>query len=251
MKLSAVGATIGAPWPPPPPPPPSLATTCDYRHRLPPTPANAYSYCPCAAPTATTTATTTAPATAPTAPTVRTLYQVRRAAPRPSLGGCARQRRHLPPAHAAPHPPAAVLCARVATAGSGAPHQLTCRDPLAPVYSLTHSLPHFRYLRTCIPTCLALGYFACSIASCLLLTHHLLLLTYSLTYSRTPLAYSRTPWMNQDPHAWHDADADAHAEASVEINAVSTSTRRTASAAPDRSQSPDGLPVVPLLRSSL
>ena len=50
---------------------------------------------------------------------------------------------------------------------------------------------------------------------------------------------------------WHDADADAHAEASVEADAVSTSTRRTASAAPDRSQSPDDLPVVPLLRSSL
>ena len=51
-----------------------------------------------------------------------------------------------------------------------------------------HTPTSLRYLRTCIPTCLALGYFACSIASCLLLTHRLL-----LTYSRTPLAYSRTP----------------------------------------------------------
>ena len=190
MKLSAVGATIGAPWPAPPPPPLSLATTCDDRHRLPPTSVHSYSYCPCAAPTAT----TTAPATAPTAPTVPTPYQVRRAAPRPSLGGCARQRRDLPPAHAAPHPPAAVLCARVATAGPGAPRQLTFRDPLVACVLACTQPASLRYLRTCIPTCLALGYFACSIASCLLLTHHLLLtylLTYLLTHARRLLTDAR------------------------------------------------------------
>ena len=195
MKLSAVGASIGAPWPAPPPPPLSLATTCDDRHRLPPTRVHSYSYCPCAAPT------TTAPATAPTAPTVptpyirvrvrvrvsnpNTRYQVRRAAPRPSLGGCARQRRDLPPAHAASHPPAAVLRARLATARPGAPRQLTCRDPLVSCVLARTQPASLRYLRTCIPTCLALGCFACSIASCLLLTHHLLLLTYLLTYLLT------------------------------------------------------------------
>jgi len=208
VKLSAVGASIGAPWPAPPPPPLSLATTCDDRHRLPPTRVHSYSYCPCAAPTAT----TTAPATAPTAPTVptpyirvrvrvrvrvsnpNTRYQVRRAAPRPSLGGCARRRRDLPPAHATPHPPAAVLCARLATAGPGAPRQLTCRDPLVACVLACTQPASVRYLRTCIPTCLALGYFACSIASCLLLTHHLLLtylLTYLLTHARRLLTDAR------------------------------------------------------------
>ena len=165
----------------------AAAPTCHHLRLPPPTTTDSCEllfHCPCAAPTAT----TTAPATAPTAPTVPTPYQVRRAAPRPSLGGCARQRRDLPPAHAAPHPSAAVLCARVATAGPGAPHQLTYRDPLVACVLACTQPASLRYLRTCIPTCLALGYFACSIASCLLLTHRLL-----LTYSRTPLAYSRTP----------------------------------------------------------
>ena len=174
----------------------AAALTCHHLRLPPPTTTDSCEllfHCPCAAPTATTTATTTASATAPTAPTVPTPNQVRRAAPRPSLGGCARQRRDLPPAHAAPHPPAAVLRARLATARPGAPRQLTCRDPLVACVLACTQPASLRYLRTCIPTCLALGYFACSIASCLLLTHHLLLLTYllthSLTHARTPLAY--------------------------------------------------------------
>ena len=135
----------------------SLATTCDYYHQLPPI-----------------TATTTAPTapTAPPAPTAPTYYQVRRAAPRPPLGGRARQRRHFPHAHAAPHPPAAVLCARVATAGPGAPYLITY------LREASHCL-RARLLTNCPTNVLTylLAYFACCTACCRLTTY-----TYLLTH---------------------------------------------------------------------
>ena len=78
------------------------------------------------------------------------------------------------------------------------------------------------------------------------------------------LTYSRTSRLDQDPHAWHDADADtaadadaaadddddadADAETPVEADAAST---RQATSTSERGPPPGSLPVVPLLRSNL
>ena len=94
-----------------------------------------------------------------------------------------------------------------------------------------------------------------------------------LTYFAAPLAAGSPqhllsharPGLHQDPHAWHDADADADADADTDadanadadadaetpVEADAASTRRTTSAGPDRGPPPGGLPVIPLLRSSL
>ena len=72
------------------------------------------------------------------------------------------------------------------------------------------------------------------------------------------LTYSRTSRLDQDPHAWHDADADADADADTNADAdaetpveADAATTRQRTSAPDHSPLPGGLPVVPLLRSSL
>ena len=102
-----------------------------------------------------------------------------------------------------------------------------------------------------------LAYFACFTACCRVTTYTHLLLTHF-------------PRLDQDPHAWHDADADADddnadadadddtdaddADANADADAetpVEADAATTRPSAPDRSPLPGGLPVVPLLRSSL